>query len=70
MKVSQIRNMTDEELKRKIGEAYQELLNLRFQFVTGQLKNTNRLKEVKKDIARMRTVWRERELQRYGEDAS
>jgi|YNPNPStandDraft_1061719.scaffolds.fasta_scaffold125417_2 large subunit ribosomal protein L29 len=70
MKVSQIRNMTDEELKRKIGEAYQELLNLRFQFVAGQLKNTNRLKEVKKDIARMRTVWRERELQRYGEDAS
>ncbi|MBC7257902.1 MAG: 50S ribosomal protein L29 [Chloroflexi bacterium] len=70
MKVSQIRNMTDEELKRKISEAYQELLNLRFQFVAGQLKNTNRLKEVKKDIARMRTVWRERELQRYGEDAS
>lgn len=70
MKVSQIRNMTDEELKRKISEAYQELLNLRFQFVAGQLKNTNRLKEVKKDIARMHTVWRERELQRYGEDAS
>lgn len=70
MKVSQIRNMTDEELRRKIGEAYQELLNLRFQFATGQLKNTNRLKEIRKDIARMRTVWRERELQKYGEDAS
>lgn len=69
MKVSEIRNMTDDELQRKIGDAYQELMNLRFQFSAGQLKNTNRLKEVKKDIARMRTVWRERELDRLAEEA-
>jgi large subunit ribosomal protein L29 len=69
MKVAEIRNMTDDELQRKIGDAYQELMNLRFQFSAGQLKNTNRLKEVKKDIARMRTVWRERELDRLVEEA-
>lgn len=69
MKVSEIRNMTDDELRRKIGDAYQELMNLRFQFSAGQLKNTNRLKEVKKDIARMRTVWRERELEHAAEEA-
>jgi len=63
MKVSEIHNMTDDELRRKISDAYQELMNLRFQFYAGQVKNTNRLKEVKKDIARMRTVWRERELE-------
>jgi large subunit ribosomal protein L29 len=69
MKVSEIRNMTDDELRRKISDAHQELLNLRFQFSTGQLKNTNRLTEVKTDIAKMRTIWRERELQQAGEDA-
>jgi len=69
MKVSEIRNMTDDELKRKISDTYQEMMNLRFQFSTGQLKNTNRLTQVKTDIAKMRTVWRERELQHAGEDA-
>ena len=62
--------MTNDELKRKISDAHQELLNLRFQFSAGQLKNTNRLKEVKKQIATMRTVWRERELEQSREDAS
>jgi len=70
MKVSEVRNMTNDELKRKISDAHQELLNLRFQFSAGQLKNTNRLKEVKKQIATMRTVWRERELEQSREDAS
>ncbi len=69
MKVSEIRSMTDDELRRRIGDAYQELMNLRFQFSAGQLKNTNRLKEVKKDIARMRTIWRERELERMAEES-
>jgi len=69
MKVSEIRNMTDEELKRKISDAYQEMMNLRFQVSSGQLKNTSRLTQVKTDIAKMRTVWRERELQHAGEDA-
>lgn len=70
MKVSEIRNMTHDELKRKMSDAHQELLNLRFQYSAGQLKNTNRVKEVKKQIARMRTVWRERELEQSREDAS
>jgi large subunit ribosomal protein L29 len=70
MKVSEVRNMTNDELKRKISDAHQELLNLRFQFSAGQLKNTNRLKEVKKEIATMRTIWRERELAQSREDAS
>lgn len=67
MKVSEARNMTDDELRRKISDAYEELLNLRFQYAAGQLKNTNRLKQVKTDIARMRTIWRERELERLEE---
>jgi large subunit ribosomal protein L29 len=70
MRVSEIRNMTNEELRRKISDAHQELLNLRFQYSAGQLKNTNRLTEVKRQIARMRTIWRERELEQSREDAS
>jgi large subunit ribosomal protein L29 len=54
------------ELKRRLDDAYQELFNLRFQKVTGQLKNTNRLTEVKQDIARMKTVLREREMAKEG----
>jgi large subunit ribosomal protein L29 len=69
VKTTEIRNMTDDELKRKISDTYQELLNLRFQFAAGQLKNSNRLKQVKVDIAKMRTVWRERELARLEENA-
>jgi large subunit ribosomal protein L29 len=70
MKVSEIRNMTSDELKRKMSDAHQELLNLRFQYSAGQLKNTNRVREVKKQIARMRTIWRERELEQAAEDMS
>ncbi|MGQ9627945.1 MAG: 50S ribosomal protein L29 [Anaerolineae bacterium] len=62
MKVSEIRAMTSEEIKNKMDEAYHELFNLRFQHSSAQLKNTNRLKEVKRDIARMKTVLHEREL--------
>lgn len=62
MKASEIRAMTDEEIARKLDEAYQELFNLRFQLATGQLRNTARLSQVKRDIARLRTILREREL--------
>jgi len=47
---------------RKLDEAHQELFNLRFQYSTGQLKNTARLSQVKREIARLRTILREREL--------
>jgi large subunit ribosomal protein L29 len=62
MKSSEIRAMLDEEIARRLDEAYQELFNLRFQFVIGQLRNTARLSQVKREIARLRTVLREREL--------
>ena len=62
MKPSEIRAMTDEEIARRLDEAYQELFNLRFQLATGQLRNTARISQVKRDIARMRTILREREL--------
>ena len=65
MKASEIRAMTSEEIKSALDEAYRELFNLRFQHSTAQLENTNRLKEVKRDIARMKTILRERELAQH-----
>ncbi|MCD6289399.1 MAG: 50S ribosomal protein L29 [Anaerolineae bacterium] len=62
MKPSEIRAMTDEEIARRLDEAYQELFNLRFQHTTGQLRNTARMREVRRDIARLHTILREREL--------
>ncbi len=62
MKASELREMTDGELQAKLDEAYEELLNLRFQLSIGQQKDTNRLKAAKRDIARIRTVLRERQL--------
>ena len=59
---NELRGMTDEELVTKLREAKEELFNLRFQSVTGQLDNNQRLKVVRHDIARIYTVMREREL--------
>ena len=61
-RASELRNLSVAEVARKLDEAHQELFNLRFQYSTGQLKNTTRLAEVKHEIARLRTVLREREL--------
>ena len=58
----EIRSWGDQELADRLGEAKAELFNLRFQVVTGQLDNYARISSVKKDIARMRTVVRERDL--------
>jgi large subunit ribosomal protein L29 len=66
MQAHEIRAMPSAEIVRRLDESYQELFNLRFQFATGQLKNTNRLTEVKRDIARMRTILRERQLAEEG----
>lgn len=60
MKVSEIRGLSDEELKQKSGELSRELFNLRFQHASGQLENTARLPQTKKDIAKIMTVVRER----------
>ena len=57
-----LRSVTAEDLAEKLSEAKEELFNLRFQNATGQLDNTARLRAVRKDIARIYTVMREREL--------
>ena len=62
MKAEEIRDLTDDELARKLADLKEELFNLRFQMATGQLDNPMRMKAIKKDIARVKTVQREREL--------
>ena len=69
MKVEELRNLTVDDLGRKVSELHQELFNLRFQYATGQLKNTARLGYVRRDIARLRTEMRERELAAYYEES-
>ena len=59
---AEIRNLSQTEVARRLDEAHHELFNLRFQYATGQLKNTARLSEVRREIARLRTVLREGEL--------
>ena len=62
MKAKELRELSNEELQDKISELKGELFNLRFQSATGQLDNPMRIKEVRKSIARVHTVLREREL--------
>jgi large subunit ribosomal protein L29 len=59
---AQLRVSTEEELRTKLAEAKEELFNLRFQGATGQLESHGRLRAVRKEIARIYTVMREREL--------
>ena len=61
MKAVEIRALSADDLQSKLKEARAELFNLRFQMATGQLDNTARVKEVKKDIARIQTEMRARE---------
>ena len=56
MKGPEVRNLTSDELTQKLAEAREELFNLRFQHATGALENTSRIKDVRRDIARMLTV--------------
>ena len=62
MKVSEVRAMTNAELANKLDDSHQELFNLRFQKASGQLTNTSRTGTVRKQIARIKTILREREL--------
>ena len=62
MKSTEIRELSAEDLQAKVAEARKELFNLRFQMATSQLDNTARVKLVKKDIARILTELRAREL--------
>jgi large subunit ribosomal protein L29 len=63
-KDKKIREMTDEEVLKQIDQLKTELFNLRFQLATGQLDNPMRIRQVRKDIARGKTLLRERELKR------
>lgn len=62
MKPDEIRALANEEIFGHLDEAYEEMLNLRVQHGIGQLPNPVRMREVRKDIARMKTILREREL--------
>lgn len=62
MKPKDVREFTAEELAKKLSTLKEELFNLRFQLATNQLDNPNKIGEVKKNIARVKTVIREREL--------
>lgn len=62
MKAAELRDLDDGELLRRLGEFQEELFNLRFQYATRQLTNHARFRDVRRDIARIQTVVREREL--------
>jgi large subunit ribosomal protein L29 len=62
MKAEELRELTDEELQRKGQELVEELFNLRFQLATGQIENVGRITAVRRDIARVKTLQRERQL--------
>jgi large subunit ribosomal protein L29 len=61
-KASEIRDLSTDELETRLSETKEELFNLRFQNATGQLDNYRRLGVLRKDVARMQTILREREL--------
>ena len=63
MDLNKIRKMTDQERTAELEKMQQELFNLRFQHVTGQLENPVRMREVQRDIARVKTIIREKELE-------
>ena len=62
MKASEIREMNLEEMQRKVNDLKEELFNLRFQHEIGQLENPNKMKQTRRDIARIKTTIREVEL--------
>jgi large subunit ribosomal protein L29 len=62
MQAAEMRDLADGELRAKLQELQEELFNLRFQLATGQIENVGRIRTVRRDIARLRTVLRQREL--------
>ncbi|HAR2846140.1 TPA: 50S ribosomal protein L29 [Staphylococcus aureus] len=63
MKAKEIRDLTSSEIEEQIKSSKEELFNLRFQLATGQLEETARIRTVRKTIARLKTVAREREIE-------
>ena len=62
MRAFEIRNLSDSEIRTRLEEVQEELFNLRFQKAIGQLKDPNQITLLKRDVARLRTILREREL--------
>ena len=62
MKVNVLRDLSTAELEKKVVDLKVELFNLRFQMATGQLENPMKIKEIRKDIAKAKTILREREI--------
>jgi large subunit ribosomal protein L29 len=62
MKPSELRDLSDDESRTKLKELQEELFNLRFQLATGQIENVSRIRTVRRDIARLKTIHRERQL--------
>ena len=62
MKISEIRELSNEEINAKIKESKEELFNLRFQQATGNLEKPSRIRDLRHTVARLKTVLREREL--------
>jgi large subunit ribosomal protein L29 len=68
MKASEIRDLKPDEMRQKASDLKEELFNLRFQHEIGQLENPQRMKQMKRDIARMKTILREVTLNQKKED--
>jgi large subunit ribosomal protein L29 len=62
MRAAELRDLSDEELRGKLRELQEELFNLRFQLATGQIENVGRIRTVRRDIARLKTVQQQRVL--------
>ncbi len=62
MQAQEIRMLSTEEIKNRLDETYQSLFRLRFDWAAGQLEDNNRIRVVKRDVARLRTILREREI--------
>lgn len=63
MKTNEIRKLSTEEINKKIAESKEELFNLRMKQATGNLENPSRIRELRKTVARLKTILRERELE-------
>lgn len=70
MKSREIWEMTPEEIQGRLGDAYAEMFNLRFQFSTGQMRNSARLGQMRKEIARLSTILRAKQLRRMQEQGT
>ena len=69
MKAAEIRKLNEAELQEQITDARHELLNLRFRTITGQVTDTSRIRYIRRDIARMETILRERQLEETTEES-